>query len=465
MGHRCRDVGTALLALWLMGCHTSEPAAQVSDPVDEESTQGEPNRGGLVVVAPHPDDETLIASGAILAAREQGELVTVVVLTNGDFDCRHDGLTREAESVRGLDVLDVDEQRVIFLGYPDGSLSRLGREPLTTKRLRAGICAQGNTTYGGRGREHVDFHTERFGRPALYTDEALVDDLAQLLDEVRPERVIVTHAEDTHPDHASAYLYLRRALDRVDEAPVIWSQLVHNGDCWPTGESSAEPCPPGGVHARERTPDLTGRLDGLRAELRLEVPDSCQDPNPTKNPKIRAILAHHSQTHGDLQNYLVSFARRDEMFFVERLGWQDGRWLPLPNEPFVDVAEDERAIEVERFPARADVHLDEDDEDESFRSIELRVRPTAGAPLRRYVLEREDESLVLQRVEPLAPAREARRFVLPHDAPMDLLLDVEMRVIQRDPLALETTVRLGERPLGVAIDVVQPGTAVVGGGK
>ncbi|MGA9544730.1 MAG: PIG-L family deacetylase, partial [Candidatus Sulfotelmatobacter sp.] len=38
----------------------------------------------ILVFAPHPDDEALMASGVIYSALQNGDTVNVVVMTNGD---------------------------------------------------------------------------------------------------------------------------------------------------------------------------------------------------------------------------------------------------------------------------------------------------------------------------------------------------------------------------------------------
>jgi LmbE family N-acetylglucosaminyl deacetylase len=238
-------------------------------------------------------------------------------MTNGDYDCVHDGLRRQQESVAGLAALGVAEDRVVFLGYPDGGLGRLGRLPLGARRLERGRCVVGGATYGARGFGGRDYHRLRFGEGAPYTRTAAVSDLAAVISEVRPTDVVVTHGADTHPDHAATYALFRSAIERLPEPPRVHRAMVHNGDCWPTGEGAGPPCPPGGVAVAVPTPPLTGRLAGYRARERWPVPMSCRTTFLDANPKVRAIAAHVSQTRGDPHSYLFSFARADELFFPE----------------------------------------------------------------------------------------------------------------------------------------------------
>lgn len=274
----------------------------------------------LVVVAPHPDDEALLASGLLLRAKQAGQRVAVVIMTNGDFDCQVDGLVREQESVQGLAEVGVDEGEVYFLGYPDGYLARLGQQPLAPVPRRInGVCAPGNQTYGNNGHGQHDFHKTHFGEHAVYTAENAVHDLATLLSELDPARLVVTHPNDSHPDHAATYTLVRRALERLPQAPHVMRGLVHTDDCWPTGTDATGRCLPGHIAPNQGVPPLTGTLAGYVPDARIAVPQTCLTSDRQHNPKLRAIGAHRSQTHDDVASYLFSFARAEEVFFSESL--------------------------------------------------------------------------------------------------------------------------------------------------
>ncbi|MGU3493694.1 PIG-L deacetylase family protein [Xanthobacteraceae bacterium A53D] len=82
---------------------------------------------GLLVVAPHPDDESLGCGGLIAAARAAGVPVTVLVVSDGSGSHpnslshppeRLRGL-REREAVEAVAHLGVTEDKVIFLRLPD----------------------------------------------------------------------------------------------------------------------------------------------------------------------------------------------------------------------------------------------------------------------------------------------------------------------------------------------------------
>lgn len=273
------------------------------------------------MIAPHPDDEVLIASGVLARAVMRGERVAVLVMTNGDADCAHDGIARQRESIAGLAHVGVPESAVRFLGYPDGALSKLGRSALSVRRLaRDGACTSGAATYGDRGAGGA----ASGGAP--YTREAVTSDLAHALEELAPTDVVVTHSADTHPDHASTYALFRDALDRVPRAPRVHRAIVHNGDCWPLGPEPHEPCPPTRIAPTLPTPPLSNRLAGYEPRERIAVPPSFLSADREKNPKIAAIAEHRSQTRGTFESYLFAFARSDEAFFPETYERRGASW-------------------------------------------------------------------------------------------------------------------------------------------
>lgn len=80
----------------------------------------------IVVLAAHPDDETLGAGGLLALAHASGIPLSVVVVTDGDAshpDSPHapGGAARRAESVAALDAL-APSARLTFLGIPDGGI-------------------------------------------------------------------------------------------------------------------------------------------------------------------------------------------------------------------------------------------------------------------------------------------------------------------------------------------------------
>ncbi|WMS44543.1 bifunctional PIG-L family deacetylase/class I SAM-dependent methyltransferase [Acuticoccus sp. MNP-M23] len=84
--------------------------------------------GGLVVLSPHPDDETLGASGLIAGAHAAGRKVALVALTDGDGSHRGSrthpparlAALREREQAAAMDVLAPGTE-ILRLRLPDGA--------------------------------------------------------------------------------------------------------------------------------------------------------------------------------------------------------------------------------------------------------------------------------------------------------------------------------------------------------
>ncbi|MBE2251123.1 MAG: PIG-L family deacetylase [Myxococcus sp.] len=281
----------------------------------------------VLVIAPHPDDEVLMAGGVMRHAVARGQRVAVVVMTNGDLTCERDGAVRQAETVAALQAIGLPEDAVRFFGYPDGHLDQLGATPLPpVARLGVdGRCGLAAETWANRGMGRVDEHTRRTGRPAGFTATALIDDLAAVLGELRPRDVYLPHGVDAHPDHAMTYAFFRRALDRLDRAPRrVHRSVVHaRGDrCWPS--SCAEP-----LSLDTPLPPLPAALASVVADERVAV---------DARAKLSWIARYASQLEGPVErDWLAGFARTDEAFFTESYrrdgaGWRRAEGAPGDDE-------------------------------------------------------------------------------------------------------------------------------------
>jgi LmbE family N-acetylglucosaminyl deacetylase len=152
----------------------------------------------VLVVAPHPDDESIGCGGAICLHRERGEPVRVVFLTSGERGI--DGVpaeaaraVREAEAAEALGVLGVGQAD--FLRLPDLGV--------------ADYLAPGARQF------------------------------AEILGASPPDLIYLPHPEEEHPDHEAAlplvWSALRQAF-REDRRPElrayeVWTPMGRYG--WP----------------------------------------------------------------------------------------------------------------------------------------------------------------------------------------------------------------------------------------
>jgi LmbE family N-acetylglucosaminyl deacetylase len=156
----------------------------------------------VMVVAPHPDDESIAAGGLLARAVTRGAIVRLVCLTDGESnpwpqrfflrrwriteaDRARWGALRRAEVFAAVGCLGVPEDAVQFLGLPDQGLTRLmlrGEDPL-----------------GG------------------------------LVADFRPTLLVTPAVQDLHPDHSATALLAARALAMLERRaqPLSLGYVVH----------------------------------------------------------------------------------------------------------------------------------------------------------------------------------------------------------------------------------------------
>lgn len=105
------------------------------------------NDKSILVVAPHPDDETIAAFGLLHTWRRQARSITVVIVTDGAAS--HQSKTwppaclsarRLSETVGAMRRIGLPKSCIRFLGLPDSGLSSLsptGRRRLVQRLRRA----------------------------------------------------------------------------------------------------------------------------------------------------------------------------------------------------------------------------------------------------------------------------------------------------------------------------------------
>jgi LmbE family N-acetylglucosaminyl deacetylase len=268
----------------------------------------------ILVLSPHPDDDTLIASGIVYQAIERGEQVRIVYMTNGDKNSVAEGYTRQGEAVAGQAYLGVPENQLIFLGYPDGYIDTLYNDyPAAGDQFTAPNGR--STTYGNQGLGGTDYHYYRFSSHAKYNSYNIVVDLQDIITSFKPGHVFTTSEFDQHPDHSTTYMLLKQAILNVHSNDgsyvptlhdaVVWSD---NYDNWPnlmdptayfTSESFS--APPLSWNDRES----------------IDVPLPMQSANEASNPKYQAISAHESQL--GMAEFLYAFIHKDEIFWTENI--------------------------------------------------------------------------------------------------------------------------------------------------
>jgi len=245
-----------------------------SDLVDPDALLRRPG-ARLMVLAPHPDDESLAAGGLIQRALECGAPVSVVFVTDGEnnpwpqralerrfwIGPRHRlawGARRRGEADAALRALGVEDVRVHRLGWPDGGV---------TWKL-------------------------------LDDADAMQAALRALLERERPTVLVLPDLVDRHPDHSAIHVLVEMVFQSMPGVvkPACLGYLLH-------GRSQpGAPC---------------------RAVFTLDAAE--------QQRKREAIEAHASQTALSHAR-MLRFATGVESF-VAGLDWHDRAGPNLPWQP------------------------------------------------------------------------------------------------------------------------------------
>jgi LmbE family N-acetylglucosaminyl deacetylase len=270
-------------------------AAAVLPPIDAATS--------LLVIAPHPDDETLCCAGVIERVVRAGGRASVVWVTSGDGselellfigrslrrkpgEMRDIGGRRMREARAATEVLGLHAAQQLFLGYPDGGLRALLR----------GNYAQAYTS-PFTGASAVPYADALF--PAHpYTGASLERDLDEVLERVRPTLVLAPSPRDTHPDHSAAGLLTLRLMARRGQLTAVRCWIVHGGEGWPG--------------PRQLSPGLPLTPSPLLAG----VPVASFELTPAEEDrKLEAVRAYRTQLE-TLAPLLLAFVRTTELFFT-----------------------------------------------------------------------------------------------------------------------------------------------------
>src|SRR5262245_20360221 len=278
---------------------------------------------GILVFAPHPDDETLGCGWVILRAVQAGARVHIAVLTNGDgfplatatalkkdpgalapSDYLELGRRRQQEVLAAVALLGLTPDDVSFLAYPDSCLDQIYKatgDTVTTQQF-----TQQSQTYG---LSVQDYHTRVHGAPAPYRRQAVLDDVAELIRTFQPGQIYVTDAADTHLDHAAAFWFVRDAANAVGWRGELYTYLIHSGDLldWPW-PSQMTPGAPFESHVVNGTPIPGGLV--WPPDVRLPM---THDQALAKFGVIQAYSANVEIP--EEKAYLEAFVKSEEIFW------------------------------------------------------------------------------------------------------------------------------------------------------
>lgn len=282
----------ALLAAFVVAAHADTPAPDLP-PIDAGTS--------LLVIAPHPDDETLCCAGVIERVMRAGGRASVVWVTSGDGSELNllfieKSLFRNPAKLRDLAERRMREARAatnllglhaadqLFLGYPDGGILAL-------------LTGHYDSVYTSpfTAAAKVPYSDALFPGHA-YTGATLERDLDAVLERVQPTLVLTASPHDAHPDHRAAGLFTLRLMARRGQLATVRCWVVHGGEGWPS--------------PRQLSPGLP-----LTPAPRLAgVPLASFELTPAEEDrKLEALRAYPSQLEM-LSPLLLAFVRTTELF-------------------------------------------------------------------------------------------------------------------------------------------------------
>ena len=158
----------------------------------------------LLVVAPHPDDETIAVGLLIQQVQAAGGEVQILLLTAGDnnpwpqrwlerrvqirsADRQRWGRRRHAEILQALQLLKLPRSALQALGWPDMGVTDCLLKPESTA----------------------------------------ASTLAAAIRQFRPNLIVLPSLDDRHPDHGAAHVLVRLALAGQTRPPQLLAYLVH----------------------------------------------------------------------------------------------------------------------------------------------------------------------------------------------------------------------------------------------
>ncbi|MDB5818987.1 MAG: family deacetylase [Rhizobacter sp.] len=176
--------------------------------------------GPTLVIAPHPDDESIGCGGLIARLRAAEVPVHVVLMSDGAMSHPHSELfdaaarrsLREAEMRHALELLGVARGHLRTLGLPDGDVP--ARSSAASESAGSGPC---------------DF---RFTQA--------VTDLHALIFELAPTTIVMPWRRDPHPDHRACWSIATAACLELEAVPRTLEYLVWTME---RGDDSARPRP------------------------------------------------------------------------------------------------------------------------------------------------------------------------------------------------------------------------------
>lgn len=216
--------------------------------------------GPTVVLAPHPDDESLGCGGLLALLRQAGQPVWCVLVSDGTmshpnsrkFPAPARAQLREQELRAALLALAVPPQALLPLGLPDGAVPA----------------------------------------PDTAAGADAVQQLVTFLENTQPETVLAPWRRDPHPDHRATHRLLTAALAQLSSPPRLLEYVVWT---WERASPHDLPQPDEAAGWQLDISPVLDRKQQAIAAHRSQLPGSPIDDDPTGFMLAPSMLAHFSR--------------------------------------------------------------------------------------------------------------------------------------------------------------------------
>ena len=158
----------------------------------------------LMILAPHPDDESLGTGGLIQQAISAGSAIRVVFVTDGDNNPWPQRYQERRWSI-GLE----------------------GRQRWGAKRRAEATCALTVLGAGAEQAVHLGLHDTEVRPLWNRRDPATLAIFTGLLEKWRPTMLVLPSPRDRHPDHQGTWAFMAEARRRLEWKTPRISYLIH----------------------------------------------------------------------------------------------------------------------------------------------------------------------------------------------------------------------------------------------
>lgn len=282
-----------------------------------ETTLAIGSRERLLVLAPHPDDETLSAGGLIQQVMERGGSVRTVVVTAGDAyvdaiqrdtgkhrltpaDFLNYGEKRLNESRFAADVLGKGFIHLDLFGFSDGSIYSM-------------LVSHWRRTHPDKseftGFSHVPYRKAE-DQGMTQDGEDLRNELLGILRDTQPTLIVFPDVMENDSDHAGLGMFTLLAVNdwlehaaKTSASPRLLAYLIHWQHGWPSGSTADRPM------------DLTTQPLYLPDDLPLRGHTrSCTPLTIQQRHSKKEALAQYKTQQRAMGAFLAAFVRSTECF-------------------------------------------------------------------------------------------------------------------------------------------------------